>query len=69
MKKGGELEIYVPGLCGLTIKNPYFKEPLTVDLGIVHCLVESPSEDEDERVHREAHGLVADEIYEVKEGS
>jgi len=50
-------------------KNPYFKEPLTVDLAIVHCLVESPSEEAAERVHREAHGLVADEIYEVKEGS
>jgi len=36
MKKGGELETYVPGLCGLTIKTSYFKEPLTVDLAILH---------------------------------
>jgi hypothetical protein len=33
----------------------------------VFCLVEAP--DTEMRVHREAHGLVADEIIEVLEGS
>jgi hypothetical protein len=37
--------------------------------GKVYCLVEAPSKEAAERVHREAHGLVADEIIEVKEGS
>jgi Protein of unknown function (DUF4242) len=37
--------------------------------GTVFCLVEAPSKDAAERVHREAHGLVADEIIEVQEGS
>ena len=33
------------------------------------CLVEAPDEETATRVHREAHGLVADEIREVVEGS
>ena len=36
--------------------------------GKVFCLVEAPSREAAEAVHREAHGLVADEIIEVKEG-
>jgi Protein of unknown function (DUF4242) len=36
--------------------------------GKVFCLVEAPSADNASTVHREAHGLVADEIYEVQEG-
>jgi hypothetical protein len=31
--------------------------------------VEAPSKELAERVHREAHGLVADELHEVTEGS
>lgn len=37
--------------------------------GRVFCLVEAPSAEAARAVHREAHGLVADEIYEVREGS
>jgi len=37
--------------------------------GKVFCLVEAPSGDAAATVHREAHGLVADEIYQVQEGS
>jgi hypothetical protein len=36
--------------------------------GKVFCLVDSPDADAANRVHREAHGLVADEIYPVQEG-
>jgi len=36
--------------------------------GKVFCLVEAPDAEAANTVHREAHGLVADEIYEVKEG-
>lgn len=36
--------------------------------GRVFCLVEAPDKESAERVHKEAHGLVADEIIEVKEG-
>ena len=37
--------------------------------GKVFCLVEAPSREAAAAVHRAAHGLVADEIIEVKEGS
>jgi hypothetical protein len=37
--------------------------------GAIFCLVEAPSADAATTVHREAHGLVAVEIFEVKEGS
>jgi len=37
--------------------------------GKIFCLVEAPSADAANTVHREAHGLVADEIYPVQEGS
>ena len=37
--------------------------------GRVFCLVEAPSPDAAADVHRQAHGLVADHIYQVQEGS
>lgn len=37
--------------------------------GKVFCLVEAPDADAAITVHREAHGLVADKIYPVVEGS
>ena len=37
--------------------------------GKVFCLVEAPSQEAAAAVHREPHGLVADEITEVEEGS
>jgi hypothetical protein len=37
--------------------------------GKVFCLVEAPSAAAAKTVHYEAHGLVADEIYQVQEGS
>jgi hypothetical protein len=36
--------------------------------GRVFCLVEAPSKEAASAVHREAHGLVADELVEVVEG-
>jgi len=39
------------------------------DTGKVFCLSEGPSKAAVEAVHREAHGGVADEIVEVKEGT
>jgi hypothetical protein len=37
--------------------------------GKIFCLVEAPSAEAASTVHREAHGLVADEMYEVQEGT
>lgn len=36
--------------------------------GKIFCLVDAPSQDAANRVHREAHGLVADALYPVLEG-
>ncbi len=36
--------------------------------GGVFCLIDAPSKEAAIAVHREGHGLVADEIIEVKEG-
>lgn len=38
------------------------------EAGSVFCLCEAPSKEAADAVHREAHGLVADEIIEVKQG-
>jgi hypothetical protein len=37
--------------------------------GKIFCLVEAPSAEASSTVHREAHGLVADEVFQVQEGS
>jgi hypothetical protein len=37
--------------------------------GKIFCLVDAPTPEAANTVHREAHGLVADEIYAVQEGS
>ena len=37
--------------------------------GKIFCLVEAPDAEAANTVHREAHGLVADEVHLVKEGS
>lgn len=46
----------------------YKKYWISEQTGTIFCLVEAPNKEAAERVHREAHGLVADEIYEVSEG-
>jgi hypothetical protein len=38
------------------------------EAGKVFCLVDAPTADAAHAVHREAHGLVADEIYPVRQG-
>jgi hypothetical protein len=38
-------------------------------MGQVFCLVEAPTAEAAAEVHRQAHGLVADRIYQVQEGS
>ena len=37
--------------------------------GKIFCLVDAPDAETAARVHREAHGLEADEIYEVTQGA
>ena len=47
----------------------YRKYWLDESAGRIFCLVEAPNKEAAVRVHREAHGLLADEIFEVIEGS
>ena len=45
----------------------YLKYWHDLEAGKVFCLVEAPSSEAAHAVHREAHGLVAEEIYQVEE--
>jgi hypothetical protein len=49
---------------GVDYKQYWFDETS----GKVFCLVEAPDADAAATVHREAHGLVADEIVPVRQG-
>ena len=46
----------------------YLKYWFNEETGEVFCLAEAPDKEAAEAVHREAHGLLADEITEVEEG-
>lgn len=47
----------------------YLRYWVDEDAGKIFCLVEADSAEDANTVHREAHGLVADEIYPVSEHS
>jgi hypothetical protein len=47
----------------------YLRYWVSEDDAKVFCLVEAPSPEAATAVHREAHGLLADDIYEVREGA
>jgi hypothetical protein len=47
----------------------YLRYWVDQDAGKIFCLVDAPDADAANAVHREAHGLVADEIYAVSEYS
>ena len=47
----------------------YLKYWFDEDSCAVFCLVDAPTREAASAVHREAHGLVADDINEVREGA
>ncbi|HET6939730.1 MAG TPA: DUF4242 domain-containing protein [Nocardioides sp.] len=47
----------------------YLRYWVSEDAGKVFCLVEAPSGDAASTVHREAHGLVAEDVFQVQEGA
>lgn len=59
-----ELDLEVQDEHGVEYKRYWVDE----GTGTVFCLFEGPSTEAGERVHAEAHGLTADEVYEVTEG-
>ena len=60
-----EADLKTQGAHGVEYKKYWVDEKQ----GKIFCLVEAPNADAANTVHREAHGLVADEIYEVSEHS
>lgn len=58
-------DVEVQGKHGVRFVNYWYNEKE----GSVFCLCEAPNREAAEAVHREAHGGVADEIIEVKEGT
>jgi Protein of unknown function (DUF4242) len=60
-----EADLKTQGKHGVDYKHYWFDEAT----GKVFCLVEAPTKEAAIAVHREAHGLVADSIVEVKEGA
>lgn len=63
--KAHEADVATQGSHGVNYKQYWVDEKA----GKIFCLVEAPDADAANTVHREAHGLVADEIFEVHEGS
>ena len=57
-------DLEIQGKHGVNYINYWFNE----SKGTVFCLCDAPSKEAAEAVHREAHGGIADEIVEVKEG-
>lgn len=47
----------------------YLRYWVDENAGKIFCLVDAPDAEAANTVHRDAHGLVADEIHAVKEGS
>lgn len=59
-----EADVVVQEKYGVDYMQYWFDE----SEGKVFCLVNAPDAETAARVHREAHGLVADEIVEVRQG-
>ena len=56
-------DVEVQAKYGVTYQKYWIDE----SSGTIFCLVDAPNKEAAERVHREAHGLVADELHEVLE--
>lgn len=57
-------DLEVQGKHGVDYRSYWVDE----EKGMIFCLVEAPSAEAASRVHKEAHGLVADETHEVHQG-
>jgi hypothetical protein len=63
--KAHKADLQAQGRFGVQYLRYWVSEPG----GTVFCLVDAPDAAAAELVHREAHGLVADEIHPVQEGA
>ena len=60
-----EADVKVQGQYGVEYKHYWVDE----SQGKVWCLVEAPDRESANKVHKEAHGLVAQKLFEVKQGA
>jgi hypothetical protein len=60
-----EADVKVQSQYGVNYKHYWVDE----EAGKVFCLVEAPDKESANRVHKEAHGLVAQKLYEVEQGA
>jgi hypothetical protein len=60
-----EADLKVQGKYGVNYKHYWVDEAA----GKVFCLVEAPDRETASKVHREAHGLVAEQLFEVEQGA
>ena len=60
-----EADVKVQAQYGVNYKHYWVDE----SAGKVWCLVEAPDRESANKVHKEAHGLVAQKLFEVKQGA
>ena len=60
-----EADVKVQGQYGVNYRHYWVDEAA----GKVFCLVEAPDKESANRVHKEAHGLVAEKLYKVEQGA
>lgn len=65
LEEAHKLDLEVQARHGVKFLNYWYNE----DEGTVMCLCEAPNKEAANAVHKEAHGNMADELFEVKSGS
>lgn len=60
-----EADVRLQGAYGVNYRHYWVDEKA----GMLFCLVDAPDRESADRVHREAHGLVATILFEVEQGA
>lgn len=64
LEEAHQKDLEVQGKHGVKFLDYWYSEAE----GTIFCLSEAPNKEAAEAVHKEAHGIVADEIVEVRQG-
>lgn len=65
VEKAHQADLEIQGRYGVEYRRYWVAQ----EEGKIFCLVDAPDPEAANTVHREAHGLVADEVFEVSEHS
>jgi len=65
LKEAHKKDLEVQGKHGVNYLNYWYSEAE----GAIFCLCDAPNKEAAEAVHREAHGVMANEIVQVQEGA